>query len=96
MAAFTSQEPDEGYSEDPLNPSFSGAQDVSTSSAGRPPADLPAWLARHLPGLPVAAKTELAMALLDNLPTSAVVQIVQRLHPRLYIDFVHYLPPRSA
>ncbi|GKT66202.1 WD domain-containing protein [Colletotrichum tofieldiae] len=93
MAAFTSQEPDEGYSEDPLNPSFSGAQDVSTSSAGRPPADLPAWLARHLPGLPVAAKTELAMALLDNLPTSAVVQIVQRLHPRLYIDFVHYLPP---
>ncbi|KAK2013393.1 WD domain-containing protein [Colletotrichum eremochloae] len=96
MAAFASQDPDEGYSEDPLNPSFGASQDVSSSSsaaAGRPPADMPAWLARHLPGLPVAAKTELAMALLDNLPTSAVVQIVQRLHPRLYIDFVHYLPP---
>ncbi|KAK1983598.1 WD domain-containing protein [Colletotrichum cereale] len=94
MAAFASQDPDEGYSEDPLNPTFGASHDVSSSSsAGRPPADLPAWLARHLPGLPVAAKTELAMALLDNLPTSAVVQIVQRLHPRLYINFVHYLPP---
>ncbi|KAK2043643.1 WD domain-containing protein [Colletotrichum somersetense] len=97
MAAFVSQDPDEGYSEDPLNPTFSPSHHVSSSSSSsstaRAPADLPAWLARHLPGLPVAAKTELAIALLDNLPTSAIVQIVQRLHPRLYIDFVHYLPP---
>ncbi|KAK1990916.1 WD domain-containing protein [Colletotrichum falcatum] len=97
MAAFVSQDPDEGYSEDPLNPTFGASSHHGSSSsspaASRPPADLPAWLARHLPGLPLAAKTELAMALLDNLPTSAVVQIVQRLHPRLYIDFVHYLPP---
>ncbi|TQN66503.1 F-box/WD repeat-containing protein 1A [Colletotrichum shisoi] len=91
MAAFASQDPDEGYSEDPLNPSSSSLHYVS--SAARPPADLPAWLARHLPGLSVSAKTELAMAILDNLPTTAVVDIVQRLHPRLYIDFVHYLPP---
>ncbi|OHE92180.1 WD domain-containing protein, partial [Colletotrichum orchidophilum] len=89
MAAFNSQQPDEGYSEDPLNPSFSGAQDVSAS---RPPADLPTWLAQHLPGLSASAKTELAIALLDQLPTSAVVEIVQRLHPRMYINFVHYLP----
>ncbi|EFQ33055.1 WD domain-containing protein [Colletotrichum graminicola] len=100
MAAFVSQDPDEGYSEDPLNPGFGASQDVSSPSssaaaaaAARPPADLPAWLVRHIPSLPVAARTELAIALLDNLPTSAVVQIVQRLHPRLYIDFVHYLPP---
>ncbi|KAL0934559.1 F-box/WD repeat-containing protein 1A [Colletotrichum truncatum] len=98
MATFASQEPDEGYSEDPLNPSSSGTHDSLTSSSSnnaRPPApgDMTAWLARHLPGLPVSAKTELAMALLDNLPTSAVVQIVRRLHPRLYIDFIQYLPP---
>ncbi|OLN81326.1 F-box/WD repeat-containing protein 1A [Colletotrichum chlorophyti] len=96
MTAFTSNEPDEGYSEDPLNPSFSGAHDVSSSGSAsdpRQPADLPAWLARQMPGLSAAAKTELAMAILDQLPTSAVVQIVNRLHPRLYIDFVHYLPP---
>lgn len=89
MSAFTSQQPDEGYSEDPLNPSFSGAQDVSAS---RPPADLPAWLAQHLPGLSTSEKTELAIALLDQLPTSTIVEIVQRLHPRMYINFVHYLP----
>ncbi|KAK1585815.1 WD domain-containing protein [Colletotrichum navitas] len=101
MAAFVSQDPDEGYSEDPLNPGFGASQDVSSTSsssaaaaaAARPPADLPAWLARHIPSLPVAARTELAIALLENLPTSALLQIVQRLHPRLYIDFVHYLPP---
>lgn len=32
------------------------------------------------------------MALLDQLPTSAIAEIVQRLNPRLYIDFVQYLP----
>lgn len=35
---------------------------------------------------------ELTLALLDDLPTSAIAEIVQRLNPRLYIDFVQYLP----
>lgn len=33
------------------------------------------------------------MALLDDLPTSVIAQIVEQLNPRLYIDFVRYLPP---
>ncbi|CRK06954.1 hypothetical protein BN1723_017152, partial [Verticillium longisporum] len=53
----------------------------------------PAWLERNLPYLPVSAKTQLAMALLDHLPTSVVAQIAERLHPRLYINFIQYLPP---
>jgi F-box and WD-40 domain protein 1/11 len=32
------------------------------------------------------------MALLDQLPTSAIVEIVERLSPRLYIDFIRHLP----
>lgn len=32
------------------------------------------------------------MGLLDQLPTSAIAEIVQRLNPRLYIDFIQYLP----
>jgi F-box and WD-40 domain protein 1/11 len=32
------------------------------------------------------------MALLDDLPTQVIADIVQRLHPRLYIDFIRYLP----
>ena len=32
------------------------------------------------------------MALLDNLPTSVIAEIVHRLNPRLYIDFIQYLP----
>lgn len=34
----------------------------------------------------------MTLALLDDLPTSAIAEIVQRLNPRLYIDFVQYLP----
>ncbi len=37
--------------------------------------------------------TDLAMALLSDLPTSVISEIVQQLNPRLYIDFVRYLPP---
>jgi F-box and WD-40 domain protein 1/11 len=33
------------------------------------------------------------MALLNDLPTSVISRIVENLHPRLYIDFVCYLPP---
>lgn len=36
--------------------------------------------------------SELTMALLDELPTSVIAEIVQRLNPRLYIDFIQYLP----
>ncbi|KAG7122889.1 E3 ubiquitin ligase complex SCF subunit sconB like protein [Verticillium longisporum] len=99
---FPSQ-PDEGYSEDPLNPTSTGSSATSTrhdeAHASRPghdlvvPSDLPAWLERNLPYLPVSAKTQLAMALLDHLPTSVVAQIAERLHPRLYINFIQYLPP---
>lgn len=32
------------------------------------------------------------MAILDDLPTSSVAEIVRGLNPRLYIDFVQYLP----
>lgn len=32
------------------------------------------------------------MALLDQLPTSAIVEIVEQLSPRLYIDFIRHLP----
>jgi len=33
------------------------------------------------------------MAILSDLPTSVIAQIVEQLNPRLYIDFVRYLPP---
>lgn len=33
------------------------------------------------------------MAILSDLPTSMIAQIVEQLNPRLYIDFVRYLPP---
>ena len=33
------------------------------------------------------------MALLHDLPTGVVAQVVEQLKPRLYIDFIHYLPP---
>lgn len=32
------------------------------------------------------------MSLLDDLPTGVISQIVQQLNPRLYIDFISYLP----
>ena len=33
------------------------------------------------------------MSIIDQLPTSQVCEIVRRLRPRLYINFVQYLPP---
>lgn len=35
---------------------------------------------------------ELALELLDNLPTSLVAEIVEKMAPRLYIDFIRHLP----
>ncbi|KAB5585096.1 hypothetical protein GE09DRAFT_944808 [Coniochaeta sp. 2T2.1] len=106
MDNFDAQQPDEGYSEDPLNPS--GASQVqgypyqakSRSTAvlalaeeSRSDTEFPEWLTRHIASLPVHDKTKLAMALLADLPTSVIAQIVEQIKPRLYIDFIRYLPP---
>ncbi|KAJ2989886.1 hypothetical protein NUW58_g3238 [Xylaria curta] len=89
------QEPDEGYSEHPLNTSASGSiQDNTTTLASRSSADLPAWLAAQMPRLTVKEKKHLAMLILNELPTTAIADIVMtQLNPRLYINFVHHLPP---
>lgn len=49
------QQPDEGYSEDPINPSH---DDLSALlSTLRSPADVPSWLASNASILPVHVKT---------------------------------------
>ncbi|KAF4977210.1 hypothetical protein FZEAL_6238 [Fusarium zealandicum] len=84
-------QPDEGYSEDPLTPTVN--QDLSTALATlRSYSDLSSWLIANSSLLPLQVRTELTMSLLDNLPTSVLAEIVQRLNPRLYIDFIQYLP----
>lgn len=106
-------QPDEGYSEDPLNPSvhvdLPAALAHLTSHA-----DLVAWLSTNASLLSLKTRTgelppcpprkphprireltsppELTMTLLNELPTSVIAEIVQRLNPRLYIDFIRYLP----
>ncbi|KAL1892632.1 hypothetical protein Sste5346_006917 [Sporothrix stenoceras] len=91
MDPFQSQQPDEGYSEDPL--SASGSLAVSTkATAGDSEGGLPQVLSRHISSLSVASKIQLTEALLESLPTSAIAQIVQKLSPRLYIDFIRFLP----
>lgn len=84
-------QPDEGYSEDPLNPTVHSSLAVALAAL-QSPADLPSWLATYASLLPVSVKKELTLVLLNDLPTSAIAEIVQRLNPRLYIDFVQYLP----
>lgn len=85
-------QPDEGYSEDPLNPLAPNSLHGPLSSL-RSPADLPAWIAANGNQLPVSLKSELVLALLSNLPTSVILEIVERQSPRLYIDFIRKLPP---
>ncbi|KAL0468322.1 F-box/WD-40 repeat-containing protein [Neurospora intermedia] len=111
-------QPDEGYSEDPLNPQANSSclksRDASPCAhpSSRQASDIPPWLIQHISGLSLENKTvfiqiikkrvqltccasllELAMALLNDLPTSVISQIVEtQLYPRLYIDFVRYLP----
>ncbi|OTB03476.1 hypothetical protein M426DRAFT_321835 [Hypoxylon sp. CI-4A] len=91
----TAQEPDEGYSEHPLNPSDSASLTTNASLAvKRLPADIPAWLSAQLPTLSVHQKTHLAMLILNELPTTVIADIVMNeLNPRLYINFVERLPP---
>ncbi|KAI1780922.1 WD40 repeat-like protein [Hypoxylon cercidicola] len=88
------QEPDEGYSEHPLNPSDSTILRSDASlTAKRSPADIPAWLSAQLPTLSVHQKTRLAMLILNELPTTVIADIVMNeLNPRLYINFVERLP----
>ncbi|KAK5662453.1 hypothetical protein OQA88_8364 [Cercophora sp. LCS_1] len=99
MASFSSQ-PDEGYSEDPLNALSASTsfllkprEDAVSALATSRPGDFPAWLTQHISNLSMSRKTELAMALLNDLPTTVISQIVEQLNPRLYIDFIRYLPP---
>ncbi|CAK7264391.1 hypothetical protein SEPCBS119000_000975 [Sporothrix epigloea] len=91
MDTYQVQQPDEGYSEDPL--SLPGAGPVSSkTAASTAEAELFPMISRHIASLPLAAKIELTEALLQSLPTSAIVQIVEKLSPRLYIDFIRHLP----
>ncbi|KAJ1338462.1 F-box and WD-40 domain protein 1/11 [Microdochium nivale] len=91
----TTQEPDEGYSEHPLYSAGGGAYGsngavVSSQSV----ADLAAWLSAQRHTISVQDKTRLAMLLLNDLPTTVIADIVMNhLNPRLYIDFIDYLPP---
>ncbi|RDL40794.1 WD40 repeat-like protein [Venustampulla echinocandica] len=78
MAVYGQSPQDEGYSEDPLT--------VGTVSP--PPLPRPSWLS----AMSVPERTEYVMRLIDQLPTSAVCEIVERLSPRLYINFFQYLP----
>ncbi|KAF4122032.1 F-box and WD-40 domain protein 1/11 [Geosmithia morbida] len=87
----STHQPDEGYSEDPLNSGRSYDLPAVLSTL-KLPADLPAWVSENASSIPISLKKELAMALLHQLPTSAISEIVQQLHPRLYINFVHHLP----
>ncbi|KAK1760271.1 F-box/WD repeat-containing protein 1A [Echria macrotheca] len=99
MAGFAAQ-PDEGYSEDPLNNGLSASasfllkqREDAVLALASDRADFPAWLTQHISNLPAYRKTELAMAILNDLPTSVIAQVVEQLNPRLYIDFIRYLPP---
>ncbi|KAH6657627.1 WD40-repeat-containing domain protein [Truncatella angustata] len=93
MESFNNtQEPDEGYSEHPLYPS-STEDHLSPARHSRDPAAFMAWLSPRLSTLNVEQRKQLAMALLAELPTTAIQDIViKQLNPRLYIDFVSKLP----
>ncbi|KUI74010.1 F-box/WD repeat-containing protein lin-23 [Cytospora mali] len=93
-----SQQTDEGYSEHPLNPpspappSFSFKEKYVDSGSTSSPAHIKEWLSAHIASLPTDLRTQLTLELLDNLPTSLVAEIVEKMNPRLYIDFIRYLP----
>ncbi|KAK0666987.1 putative WD-40 repeat-containing protein [Cercophora samala] len=100
MAGFASQA-DEGYSEDPLTAISASASfshktrddSISALASSQTASDFPAWMIQHISNLSISRKTELAMALLNDLPTAVISEIVEQLNPRLYIDFIRYLPP---
>ncbi|KAK8134167.1 hypothetical protein PG984_006179 [Apiospora sp. TS-2023a] len=83
-------EPDEGYSEHPLSADNNA---LALPRGLQSPTEFSSWLAPRLSTLSVAHKTQLAMAILNDLPTTVIADIVlKQLNPRLYIDFVDYLP----
>ncbi|KAK8130007.1 hypothetical protein PG999_002387 [Apiospora kogelbergensis] len=83
-------EPDEGYSEHPLSADTNA---LALPRGLQSPTEFSSWLAPRLSTLSVAHKTQLAMAILSELPTTVIADIVlKQLNPRLYIDFVDYLP----
>ncbi|KAI1262396.1 WD40 repeat-like protein [Xylariaceae sp. FL1019] len=93
MEPFPAAEPDEGYSEHPLNSSALVQQDNLALSL-RSSAEIPAWLSAQMPKLSLHEKKNLAMLILNELPTTAIADIVvKHLNPRLYINFVNHLPP---
>ncbi|KAK7948469.1 WD domain-containing protein [Apiospora aurea] len=86
----TAPEPDEGYSEHPLSADNNA---LALPRGLQSPTEFSSWLAPRLSTLSVAHKTQLAMAILGDLPTTVIADIVlKQLNPRLYIDFVDYLP----
>ncbi|KAH7040190.1 uncharacterized protein B0I36DRAFT_259412 [Microdochium trichocladiopsis] len=89
------QEPDEGYSEHPL---YSAVASAYTANGAIIPTqsleELAAWLSTHKHSISLQDKTNLAMLLLNDLPTTVIADIVMNhLNPRLYINFVDHLPP---
>lgn len=76
MDNFSPQQPDEGYSEDPLNPSLSS---YGMAMTGPPSlADLPDWLTRELPRMPLSLKK----SKFDDFPVS-LAHIISRNFSRL-------------
>lgn len=63
MDAFAAHQQDEGYSEDPLNPSAASSSlkrrynGVSVLSPSRSGAEVPAWLMRQITDLPMQDRT---------------------------------------
>ncbi|KAH8677633.1 hypothetical protein BX600DRAFT_132985 [Xylariales sp. PMI_506] len=95
MEAFSpSQEPDEGYSEHPLYSSSTADSTLLVPPTHlRDSSEFLAWLSPRLSSLTVPQRTQLAMSILNELPTTVIAEIVlKQLNPRLYIDFVEYLP----
>ncbi|EAQ83741.1 hypothetical protein CHGG_10145 [Chaetomium globosum CBS 148.51] len=97
-----SEDPLTALSAAPSFPFKSREDAVSALGSARSRDEFPPWLLQHISSLSLTRKTvwvltvsrvELAMAILNDLPTTVISQIVENLHPRLYIDFVRYLPP---
>ncbi len=66
MASFSPDQPDEGYSEDPLNPTVPSPfaiklrddhDPTSPLSGFRSSAELPAWLVRSVSNMSISSKT---------------------------------------
>ena len=60
MDRFAQHQPDEGYSEEPLNPPPVSGELLSALSTLKDPRDLPAWIAANASLLPIHLKTRTA------------------------------------